>query len=97
MRIKWNKLAIIQLLNIIQYLEDNDLLDYAIKIEKQILSKIRSIPLHFDVYQTDRLKRNNDGSFYAFEIDSYRISFRKLDQEIRILRIRHSARRPFTR
>jgi len=38
MRIKWNKLAIIQLLNIIQYLEDNNLLDYAIKIEKQILS-----------------------------------------------------------
>ncbi|RZK61488.1 MAG: hypothetical protein EOO95_16395 [Pedobacter sp.] len=58
---------------------------------------MRSLPVNFDVYQTDRLKRNNDGSFYAFEIDSYRISFRKLDQEIRILRIRHSARRPFTR
>ena len=97
MEIKWNKLAVKQLLEIIQYLEDNGLIDYAEKIEIKILSKIKSIPNHPDTFQKDRLKKNNDASFFAFEIDHYRISFRKTNKEIRILRVRHSSRRPFTR
>lgn len=97
MKIKWNKLAVKQFLEIIQYLEDNDLLNYAEKIEIRILSKINSLPNHLNTFQIDRLKKNNDGSFFAFEIDRYRISFRKINQEIRILRVRHSSRRPFTR
>ncbi|RYE21491.1 MAG: hypothetical protein EOP42_25800 [Sphingobacteriaceae bacterium] len=43
------------------------------------------------------MKQNNDGSFYAFEIDSYRISYRKLPDEIRILRIKHTSRKPFSK
>ncbi|WP_134204916.1 type II toxin-antitoxin system RelE/ParE family toxin [Pedobacter suwonensis] len=66
-------------------------------MEVKILSKIKSLPNHLNTFQIDRLKKNNDGSFFAFEIDRYRISFRKTDKEIRILRIRHSSRRPFTR
>jgi plasmid stabilization system protein ParE len=97
MKIKWNKLAVKQLLEIIQYLEDNELIDYAEKIEIRILSKIRSLPNHLSTFQIDRLKKNNDGSFFAFEIDRYRISFRRKDREIRILRVRHASRRPFTR
>lgn len=97
MRIKWNKLAVKQLLEIIQYLEDNELTDYAEKIEIRILSKIKSLPDHLGTFPKDRLKKNNDGSFFAFEIDRYRISFRITDKEIRILRVRHSSRRPFTR
>lgn len=97
MKIKWNKLAVKQLLDIIQYLEDNELIEYASKLESQILSKIKRLPNHLNIYQVDRLKKNNDGSFLAFEIDRYRISFRKMNNEIRILRIRHSNRRPFTR
>lgn len=97
MRIKWNKIAVKQLLEIIQYLEDNELIEYAEKIEIRILSKIKSLPNHLNTFQADRLKKNNDGSFFAFEIDRYRISFRKTDKEIRILRVRHSSRRPFTR
>lgn len=97
MKIKWNKLAVKQLLEIIQYLEDNDLVNYAEKIEIRILSKIHSLPNHLNTFQIDRLKKKNDGSFFAFEIDRYRISFRKINKEIRILRIRHSSRRPFTR
>lgn len=79
MKIKWNKLAVKQFLDIIQYLEDNDHVKYAEKIEIQVLSKIKSIPDHVNTFQADRLKKNNDGSFYAFEIDSYRISFRKVN------------------
>lgn len=97
MEIKWNKLAVKQFLDIIQFLEEEEQFAYAEKLEAKILSKIKSIPDYPHIYQSDRLKRNNDGSFCAFEIDSYRISFRKVPTEIRILRIRHTARRPFTR
>ncbi|WP_353959485.1 type II toxin-antitoxin system RelE/ParE family toxin [Mucilaginibacter flavus] len=97
MEIKWNKLAVKQLIDAIQYLEDNDQLTYAEKIEKRILLHIKSLPQKSKLYQPDRLKKNNDGSFHAFEIDSYRISYRVLPKEIRILRIRHSSRRPYTR
>ncbi|WP_316786870.1 type II toxin-antitoxin system RelE/ParE family toxin [Pedobacter frigiditerrae] len=97
MEIKWSRLAIKQLFDIIQYLEENDSVDYAEKLEKKVLSKIKSLPQKIEIYQLDRLKQANDGNFYAFEIDSYRISYRQLQKEIRILRIRHSSRRPFTR
>ncbi|QPH41581.1 type II toxin-antitoxin system RelE/ParE family toxin [Pedobacter endophyticus] len=97
MKIKWNKSAVKQLLDIIQYLEENDELEYAERLESRILSKIKSIPILINTFQQDRLKRENDGSFFAFEIDSYRISFRHLRDDIRILRIRHTSRRPYTR
>ncbi|WP_394350193.1 type II toxin-antitoxin system RelE/ParE family toxin [Mucilaginibacter arboris] len=66
-------------------------------MEKEILAQIKALPKNAALYQADRFKKNNDGSFYAFEIDHYRISYRKLPKEIRILRIRHSSRKPFTR
>jgi len=97
MQIKWNKLAVKQLIDAIEYLEDNDEFAYAEKIEQRILLKIKLLPRKPEIYQPDRLKKNNDGSFHAFEIDSYRISYRVLPKEIRILRIRHSSRRSFTR
>ena len=57
MEIKWNKLAVKQLMDAIQYLEDNELFAYAEKIEKEILSKIKSLPQTSQVYQPDRLKK----------------------------------------
>ena len=94
MEIKWNKVAVKQLLQTIEYLEENELFDYAQKIEKTILFKVRALSENADIYQLDRLKKNNDGTYKALEVDRYRISFRKLDKEIRILRIRHTARKP---
>ena len=97
MKVKWNKLAVKQLMDAIEYLEDNEQFAYAEKVETTILSRIKSLPDKTTIYQPDRLKRNNDGSFYAFEVDSYRISYRNLPTEIHILRIRHTSRRPVTR
>lgn len=79
------------------YLEENEGLSYAQKIEDKILSKIELLAQRPKIYQLDRLKKNNNGSFYAFEIERYRISYREIASEIRILRIRHTNRRPFTR
>ncbi|WP_420712338.1 type II toxin-antitoxin system RelE/ParE family toxin [Pedobacter sp. SL55] len=97
MQIKWNRLAVKRLMDAIQYLEDNENSAYAEKIEREILSKIKLLVERPKIHQLDRLKKNNDGSFYAFEVDRYRISYREISREIRILRIRHTSRRPFSR
>ena len=94
MTIKWNKTAIKQLLDIIQYIEENDFENYAETLEKEILARIRVLPGTHSHQSLDRFKLNNDGSYRAFEVDRYRISLRVLTTEIRILRIRHTSRLP---
>ncbi|MGI4727216.1 MAG: type II toxin-antitoxin system RelE/ParE family toxin [Janthinobacterium lividum] len=95
MMIKWNKSAVKQLFEIVNYLESRNEIDYAEILEKQILDSISSLSAQTNIYQLDRIKQNNDGNFFAFEIESYQISYRKIYDEIRILRIRHSSRKPF--
>ena len=79
--IQLHKNEVKQLFDIIQYLEDNDAILYAEKLEVKILSKIRDLPQRANLYQIDRLKKSNDGSFVVFEIDNYGISYRKLAKE----------------
>ena len=57
MEIKWNKLAVKQLLDAIRYLEDNEQFAYAEKIESNILAKIKFLPEQPEIYQPDRLKK----------------------------------------
>lgn len=97
MNIKWSKIALKQFIEILEYLEKNQQFNYAEKLETEILSIIKSLPKNPKIYQPDRIKKDNDGSFYAFQSGRYRISFRLIENEIRILRVRHSSRRPFTR
>lgn len=94
MKIKWNKIAIKQLLYIIQFIEENDFENYAETLEREILTKIRNLPSTHEHQSLDRFKFHNDGSYRAFEIDRYRIAFRVLAVEIRILQIRHTSRLP---
>jgi plasmid stabilization system protein ParE len=93
MLIKWNKAAVQQLLDAIRFIEENDFYSYAEELERDILSRIRNLPKNPTIYPLDKYKRNNDGSYHAFEVDEYRISYRNMKNEIRILRIRHTSRR----
>lgn len=87
MKIKWNKLAIKQLMDAIAYLEENKLSVYGKKIEKQIFSKIEAIARSEQAAEPDLLKMGNDGSFKAFVVDRYRIAYRAKAKGLRILRI----------
>ena len=64
------------------------------KVKDAILIELKNLPLHPENYELDRFKVNNNGQYRAFEIYSYRIAYRVLDSEIRILRLRHSSREP---
>lgn len=47
-----------------------------------------------EVYELDTQKQNNDGSFRAFFIYNYKISYQISNDKILILRIKHTARKP---
>lgn len=42
----------------------------------------------------DKYKTNNDGAWRAFEKYHFRVSYRVMEKEIRIVRFRHTSRSP---
>jgi plasmid stabilization system protein ParE len=42
----------------------------------------------------DKFKKDNDGTWRAFEKHHYRISYRIMSNQIRIVRLRHTSRSP---
>ena len=93
LQIKWNRQAILQFDNAIAYIE-KDSPDNAERVRTNILLRITELSTHPEKYNPDKFKLNNDGSFRAFEIYSYRVSYRYINDEIWILRIRHTKMNP---
>jgi plasmid stabilization system protein ParE len=91
--IKWNSRALIQFDDLVKYIQEDSLIA-AEKVKLGILIKIDSLLKHPEKYNPDKFKLNNDGSFRAFEIYHYRISYRFINNEIRIIRIRHTKMNP---
>lgn len=90
---RWNRKAVRQLADAIKYIEEDSLFN-AEKFEEEILKKLAELLLQPERYQSDKFKINNDGSFQAFEIYRYRISYRYTSNQIRIIRIRHTKMNP---
>ena len=66
----------------------------AVKIRKEIVDAVLSILPHPEKHPLDKYKKDNDGSWRAFELHRYRISYRVMPNEIRIVRMRHTSRSP---
>ncbi len=91
--IKWNRNALRQFEKAIAYIEDDSFTN-ADKFKRDILTKIDGLINHPQKYPPDKYKKNNDGSFRAFEIHTYRISYRFKKNDIRLIRIRHTKMNP---
>lgn len=66
----------------------------ALKIRNEIVDAVLSILPHPEKHPLDKYKKDNDGSWRAFELHRYRISYRIMPKEIRIVRMRHTSRSP---
>lgn len=66
----------------------------ALKIRKEIVDAVLSILQHPEKHPLDKYKKDNDGSWRVFELHRYRISYRVMPNEIRIVRMRHTSRSP---
>lgn len=93
MVIKWNKTALKQLENAIDFIEEESPLN-AEKVKKAILLKINSLLQHPEKCSPDKYEIENDGSFRAFKIYYSHISYRIKENKIRIFRIRHTGQNP---
>ncbi len=93
--IQWNRRTIEQFDDAITYIE-NDSPANAEKSKRDILHKIDELLKYPEKYSPDKYKTNNDGSFRAFELHHYRISYRYKDNKIRIIRIRHTKMNPLS-
>ncbi len=92
-KITWSKTALKQFEDAINYIAEVSIQN-AEKVRREILEKIENITNNPEINYTDKYKTNNDGNYRAFELHHYRIAYRILEKEIRILRIRHTSREP---
>ena len=91
--LKWNKSAFKQFDDAVAYIEKDSTVNGE-KFRTDILFKIDLLLKHPERYAPDKYKSKNDGSFRAFELHHYRISYRYIKDEVRILRIRHTKMNP---
>jgi len=64
------------------------------KIRSEILATTKTLPVNPEIFALDLLKENNDGTYRVFYIYSYRVVYRITEENILILRIRHTSREP---
>ncbi|MCF8448876.1 MAG: type II toxin-antitoxin system RelE/ParE family toxin [Taibaiella sp.] len=66
----------------------------AIKVRNDIFSSANSLSANPEKYPLDKFKNHNDGTYRAFEKHHYRIIYRVLETEIRIIMIRNTSMQP---
>ncbi len=64
------------------------------KVRNKILVAIKELGKNPERHGPDKYRIGNDGSYRAFEIYKYRITYHASGDEIRIIRIRHTKMNP---
>lgn len=91
-KVVWDKVVVSDLEDIFEYLKVKP--KASSKIVPTLVKLSSELSNNFEIYSLDRFKIKNDGSYRAFEKYHYRVSYRVLPNQIRILRIRHTSRNP---
>jgi plasmid stabilization system protein ParE len=89
----WSNRAKKQLRAVFEYIKQ-DSPQNAEKVRDELIDATIKLASHPETYPIDKYKINNDGSYRAFELHHYRVSYRILKTEIRVVRLRHTSRSP---
>jgi plasmid stabilization system protein ParE len=92
-KITWAKSAIFQFRKSIDYIR-LDSPQNAEKVKNSILQKIAAHQSTIIRHRVDKYRRNKDGNFLYFEILKHRISFYSKEDEVIIVRVRHTKMNP---
>ncbi len=71
-----------------------DSLQNAEKVRIKILASIKNLAANPEQHPPDKYRLDNEGSFRAYELYKYRISYHISPSEIRVIRIRHTKMNP---
>ncbi|OXG07411.1 addiction module RelE/StbE family toxin [Flavobacterium araucananum] len=61
------------------------------KVIDSIYQSVTILSTNWEIYELDEMKTSNNGDYRAYEIYSYRISYKITSTQIQILRIRHTS------
>ena len=89
----WPKIVQNQLAEAIEYIL-KDSTQNAEKVRKDILASTHKLEVNPEMYPLDKYRKNNDGTFRAYVLYRYRISYRITEKQIIIVRVRHTKRIP---
>jgi plasmid stabilization system protein ParE len=89
----WDKSAVKYLKSAIEFIR-KDSPQNAEKLKSELKASILSLSDNPEKNPPDKYRTNNDGSFRAFELYKFRISYYVSATEIRIVRIRHARQEP---
>jgi len=91
----WSKTAQNQLEKIYFYLLKNSKSDRITnKIIDTVYNSVSILNTNWEIYELDEMKISNNGDYRAFEICSYRISYKITPEAIHVLRVQHISRNP---
>ena len=91
--IKWGKAATESFRIAINYIRKDSIINSE-KVKQDIITRTKSLASHPEKHPLDKYKIDNDGSFRAFEKHRYRIVYRVLQTEIKIISVRHTSMEP---
>ncbi|SDE26596.1 type II toxin-antitoxin system RelE/ParE family toxin [Pedobacter soli] len=91
--IVWTTPAKKQLREIFEYIRIESVQN-AIRVVNDLTDAVGNIVQHPEKYKLDQYKKDNDGTYRAFEKHHFRVSYRNENEIIRILRIRHTKMNP---
>ena len=89
----WTPQAIAELRTAYEYISKESPQN-ARKVIEDLAAIADRLPTQPEMFPPDKFKKNNDGTWRAFEKHRYRISYRITTAEIRIVRLRHTSRTP---
>lgn len=91
----WSKSAQNQLEDIYFYLlEETKSETISENVIDTIYYSVTILKSNWEIYELDEMKISNDGNYRAYEIYSYRISYKITSNSVHILRLRHTSRNP---
>jgi len=91
----WSNSAKVQLKKAYEYIA-LDSVQNAQTVRDVLIDMTIELAKHPEKYPLDQFKKDNDGTWRAFEKYHYRVSYRILKAEIRIVRLRHASKSPLT-
>ncbi|MBX2966524.1 MAG: type II toxin-antitoxin system RelE/ParE family toxin [Cyclobacteriaceae bacterium] len=95
MVVVWSKRARAALRKVHEYIAQESPKNAA-RVINEIIDTTLELPENPEKYPPDKYKKENDGKWRALEMYHYRVSYRIMPAEIRIVRLRHTSRTPLT-